>query len=365
MRLTILHIINGLGRGGAESMLYKLILYNKTYKKNNLNIILSLTKSNKEDSKRFLTLGAKIYHLNFLNFIYKIICIKLLYKITVIQGWMYHGNLISFFSKFFFPKAKIFFNIRHSLPSFKFENKKNIFSIILNKHLSFFVDKIIYNSSVSKNTHEKLGFSKNGLIIRNGFNFTKNKNNKFSLIKTIFKSPQTFVFGKIARFHKIKGYDILFKACSKLNTNFLLVCIGKNTGSSDFKNLIKHYNLENNIITIDEVYYPEKFLKNFDLLINSSRQESMPNVVGESCINKIFCIASDTGDTNMYISDKRFLFNPGDSQSLLTSINKYLKLKPKEKKNIIENNQINLKKNFSMKDCFEKYVNLYKSNINL
>ena len=116
MSLKILHVINGLGRGGAEEMLHKLIRYNENNKKVQ-HFILSLSKNDPTLENRFKEYNIEVLNFNFFNFI-KILFYLKKKNISIIQGWMYHGNSFAFFLKFFFLKSKLFFNIRHSLPNY-------------------------------------------------------------------------------------------------------------------------------------------------------------------------------------------------------------------------------------------------------
>ena len=361
----ILHIINGLERGGAEKMLLKFVNYSVSNKNIN-NIVLSLTKSGSllNDFKKP---NSEIYEigLNSINLISNIKTlneIKKKHKINVVQGWMYHGNLFAFiFQKIFFSKAKLFFNVRHALYNFKFENYKNIFSITLGKFISRFADKIIYNSAVSKNHHEDKGYSnKNGVIVRNGFIELKHFEEKKKLSPWLIDND-TFVIGKIARFHKIKAYDIFLQACSLVDKKckILVVCIGRGTDGLEFKKLISKYKFNIKPITVGEVFNPEIYLKDIDILINSSFTESMPNIIGEAFLHDTFCIATNVGDTHLYFDDKEFLFEPGDFRSLEKKIENFIKLNKDQKSKLIDTSKNNLFSNYSIKKVCSKYFELY------
>lgn len=365
--INVLHIINGLERGGAEKMLFKFNSFSKN--NNNLkNITLSLTKKDflndsSEILDQFETYELNLKSLNILRSIKVIKMIKKKYKIDIIQGWMYHGNLFAFIiQKFFFPKAKIFFNVRHALYNFKYENLKNIISIKIGKFLSNYVDKIIYNSKVAREHHENIGYSKNnGIVIRNGFLKLENRFKKQTKIFPWSINKETIVIAKIARFHKIKAYEIFLKACEKIDKKFdiQIVCIGNGTGGKKFKKMLSNFSYKNKPLTLGEVFKPEIYLENIDLLINSSFAESMPNIIGEAFLHGSFCIASDVGDTSLYFPDKNFLFKPNDHEMLVSKINDFMKLSDFEKNNIIKLSENNLLNNYSLKKVCDIYTKHY------
>jgi hypothetical protein len=365
--IRVLHIINGLERGGAEKMLFK---YN-SYSKDNFeikNIILSLTKKDFLNDRSEILDQFETYELNLKSFnffkSFKVINeIKKKYEINIVQGWMYHGNLFAFFiKKIFFPKAKIFFNVRHALYNFRYENLKNIISINIGKYLSKYVDKIIYNSDVAKKHHENIGYSNfNGIVIRNGFLKIDNKINTGKKLFPWYLKKDTLVIAKIARFHKIKAYEIFLKACEVIDKKFeiQIVCIGNGTGHKQFRKLLNNFSFRNNPLTLGEVFYPEIYLNDIDLLINSSYAESMPNIIGEAFLHGSFCIASDVGDTSLYFPDKQFLFKPGNYKLLASKIENFINLPDIEKESIIKQSEINLLENYSLKKVCDNYNKNY------
>ncbi len=367
--IKILHIINGLERGGAEKMLFKFTEHSRNNDKIK-NITLSLTKvgslSDNSEIRNQDVIELDLKSLNVISAIRSINNIKKNHKIDIVQGWMYHGNLFAFIiQKIFFPKSKLYFNIRHALYNFKFENYRNIFSIKIGKLISRYVNKIIYNSQVSKNHHEKMGYSKNnGLIIRNGFIQLKEKKNINKTLAPWSIDKKTIVIGKIARFHKIKAYEVFLKACEVIDKEFdiLVVCIGSGTGDENFKKLLNSFNFKNKPITLGEVFHPEVYLQDIDLLVNASFAESMPNIIGEAFLHGSFCIATDVGDTSLYFPDKEFLFDPGNHKMLSEKIKKYINLKFDEKDQLIFRSKNNLLLNYSLDKVCKNYYNIYGVN---
>ena len=365
--IKVLHIINGLERGGAEKMLFKYNYFSKNNDKIR-NITLSLTKKNFLNDRSEILDEVETYELDLksLNLFrsFKVInAIKKKHKINIVQGWMYHGNIFAFFiKKIFFPKAKIFFNVRHALYNFKYENIKNIISINIGKYVSKYVDKIIYNSNVAKKHHENIGYSKfNGIVIRNGFLKINNKTNSDKKLFPWLIKKNTIVIAKIARFHKIKAYEIFLKACEVIDKKFeiQIVCIGNGTEHKQFRNLLNNFSFRNNPLTLGEVFYPEIYLNDIDLLINSSYAESMPNIIGEAFLHGSFCIASDVGDTSLYFPNKQFLFKPGDHNLLVKKIEDFINLPDFEKVSIIKKSEINLLENYSLKKVCNNYNKNY------
>ena len=127
--IKVTHIISGLSTGGAEMMLYKLASHyaqSGTLMEHN---IISLTDAKGYLTDRIQSLGIPVVSLglelkNPLSFSGLLRMAHLLRRIKpdLIQGWMYHGNLISATASRLIAKNKpLVWNIRHSLDDIRTE----------------------------------------------------------------------------------------------------------------------------------------------------------------------------------------------------------------------------------------------------
>src|SRR5690554_4158999 len=95
----IVHIISGLGNGGAEIMLFKL-LQNSDFNKYNYEVISMTDKG--VFGKEIENLGIKVHCLNLRRGIPSLNAIFLTHKIIrgadIVQSWMYHADFLAFIS---------------------------------------------------------------------------------------------------------------------------------------------------------------------------------------------------------------------------------------------------------------------------
>ena len=164
--MKIVHLISGLGLGGAEKNLTEIVLSDTK----NENIIISLTEANyfhKKIKKKIKVEFLDFKNGNFFVNLLRLVNLMIRHKPHVINSWMYHANLISII--FIFSKIKIIWNVRHSKLIDK-ESKK--FKIYEKIHIlfSYFVPKIIvFNSKKSKDHYLNLGVPlKKTIVIQNG-----------------------------------------------------------------------------------------------------------------------------------------------------------------------------------------------------
>ncbi len=350
--MRVLHIINSLGTGGSETILYSLI---KNDIKNFHIIILISEKGT--IFKNFKQLrNCKVLDFSNLIFFKKIIRIyefikhaKELNKQIALNSWMYKSHIYSFIVKFFI-NYQILIHIRHCgiTQEHLLINKIPIYiTLYLSK---LFANKIIYNSYFSKFNHERIGYPKKmGIVIQNGYNKIKKIDKQKS---SRFKNK--IVIGMLARKNFIKDHFTLiraFKKISKINRNLVLFLQGSGL-EKDRK--IKDYIDKNKISNIffSKSLDKEYFFNQTDIHVLSSYGESFPNVVVEAIQRKILSLSSDVGDVK-YILPKELIFKTSNDKDLFNKLLILINLIKKKSKKI-QLFKENLKKEIDKKFQFSK-----------
>ena len=156
--MKILHIISGLGMGGAEKNLFEIVSNDKK----NTNIIISLSKHDYFYIKLKNRIKIKFVNFKKKNIItgfIEVVIFLIKEKPDVIMSWMYHANFLTIPIFFLTFHKNIIWNFRHSIL---IGNEKNL--VIYEKFLVFFSKfipkKIVFNSYKSLNHFKKLGISK-------------------------------------------------------------------------------------------------------------------------------------------------------------------------------------------------------------
>ena len=170
--MKVFHIINSLGTGGSESILYSLI-------KNDLkgyHVIFLISEKGSEYQSFFKLKNCKILNLSSLTFLKRLL---LLFKFIknnkgiknqlTFNSWMYKSHIFLFLIKIFI-NFQLIVNVRHCGITNQHSIKNKIPIYITLFFSKLFANRIIYNSFFSKKNHEKIGFPKNkGIVIQNGF----------------------------------------------------------------------------------------------------------------------------------------------------------------------------------------------------
>ncbi len=368
----ILHIIPSLGRGGAEAMLISLMA---TFKQVSVfeHVILSLSATNelhkelKESDVKVYNLGLKSSKQAFLPGSYFSLR-KLVKQIqpSLIQGWMYHGNLAAYFSG---AKCPLLFSIHSSLDAL--ENEKWLTNQIT-KYSSFLskkADSVIYCSDYSRMQHINIGYSKkNSLFIPNGFNtnFFKPDPSAEKRIKEQFAiKKDTILFGQLARYHPVKNHKGLLRSFATVIQHYPGICLvligpGCDKDNEDLTNAIKLLGLQEHVLLLGMRKDVASILPGLDALISPSFAEAFPIVLGEAMSCGVPCVATDVGDSSTIIGDTGIVVPPNDNEALTQAMLKMAKMPEATRKNLGVKARRRILENYRLEVVAKHYENLYR-----
>lgn len=307
----IIHIITGLGSGGAEAMLYKLLKYSN--KDLYYHEVISLMDKGVYGNK-IEGLGVKVHclNLNKKNIFSSIMKARFICKnFDIVDTWLYHADLFGFLVSKILLRKKLIWNIRHSNLD-KDANKSRTLKVVkINSFLSKYVDSITYNSYKALETHVKAGYvDKNTVVIPNGFELDKFKFNTEDrkYIREELKLGVEKVIITVGRWNIQKDYYTLLKALNELkkeNIQFkmIMVGIGLDNSNKELLNLIDTYNLKNNIILLGRRDDIPALLSAADIYVSSSLGESFSNAIGEAMACELQCVVTNVGDSKIIIGD--------------------------------------------------------------
>ena len=376
--MKILHIITGLGDGGAEHTLFKICKYDIK----NEHIVISL----KENGKYFSLLkklGIKVYSLNFkfYSIIKFIILIRLIsyLKPDIVQTWLVHADLLGGISARLAGIKNIIWNIRYSNIQIGKAKLTTILIIRFLSILSYLIPKFIVTvSKKAKKIYELTGYNKKIFkFIPNGYDLSilkSNKHQKINFKKIIRIKENTPLIGNVARYDPQKDHLNLLNALSLIrlkNINFFCVLVGLNINKKNISLVsdIKRLNLSKHIKLLGQNDNISQVMNGLDLhVLSSSYGEGFPNVVAESMACGTPCIVTDIGDSAYVIGKTGWIVPPKSSIKLARAIEKALIEKDTIKWNKrCKKARLRVKENFSIGNMIKLYnkvwINVYKNNL--
>lgn len=373
--MQVLHIISGLGDGGAEAILYRLCQYEKDHN----HVVISLMDEEKY-GPMLKDIGVDVYTLNNSKEKIKILSLFKLYRLIfklkpdVVQTWMYHADFIGGFVARSIGIKNIFWSVHHTTLVRGESKLLTVLIAKINSFLSTFVPKkIIYCAEMSRKTQELIGFKKNkGVVIPNGYDVDDFEDNEVKGAKfrnELNISQDTFVIGHVGRFDPQKDQDNLIKALVDLKQRqikFKAVIVGTNLDVNNDKlvGMIKEKQLENHISLLGRRNDIPAVMNGIDLFaLSSAFGEAFPNVLNEAMACGTPCVATNVGDSARIIGNTGWIVPIKNPQALSSAINaaskemrlnksSWTKRKIMCRKRIVEN--------FEIKKMVKKYRDIWE-----
>lgn len=372
-KIRVLHVISGLGVGGAERVLCNLL--EGGLDEEFSNVVLSLTPGGYYE-ERLRRQGVKVFSLPKGSMLIKIRSgLRLLFKIRneqpqIIQGWMYHGNLFAVvLHAFLGMRPKLIWNIRQSLYDL---NQEKFFTqkvIRLGAKLSSIPDCTLYNSHIAKAQHENFGFSANKTwVIPNGFDTDKFSPDvaKRRIVRMELNVPrEALVIGAVGRWHPVKCLAGFLRVCTKLiarGADIYVLAAGKGVHLSNGE-VRAHIpsELSHRYFLLGEREDIPDILRAMDIYCLNSRAEGFPNSLGEAMACAKPCIATDVGDCAILLNGNGMLINPEDDEDLLRALTAVISLRDEERESMGEAARTRIKNAFTLCSLVSAYICLYKN----
>lgn len=330
MTIRVVHVISGLSTGGAEMMLWKLL--SRTDRRRFDPVVVSLTSKRTNIAARIEELGVPVYALKMapgrapISGLWWLARMLQSTKPDVIQGWMYHGNLASCLGRLSSPrKARLLWNIRHSVHDLKHEKKLTAACIRTGALLSAMPARIIYNSMTSARQHESLGYSiSRTVVIPNGFDcarFQPSQSARAAVRQEWNIAQSDIVIGLVGRYHPMKDHANFFKAAGMLlrkheNATFILAGRGVEWTNLELITLINRYGVINRTRLLGERHDIPRLTAGMDIASSSSYSEAFSNTIGEAMSCGVPCMVTDVGDSRWIVGQTGIVVPPRDAEAL-------------------------------------------------
>jgi glycosyltransferase involved in cell wall biosynthesis len=332
--MNVLHCITGLSGDGAQRMLLRL-----TESMRHLGVRSSVVslEADKGVSRFFEEAGVRVWSLNIKpTALGAALGVKRLGSIIratrpdIIQGWMYHANVMALSAKLLTPgRAAIMWNIRRGLDDYAERRLKTRCVVRSNAIASKMVDGIIYCSSVSKSQHEQMGFhASHSTVLENGFDTTKFRPRpeaRRSFRHQYGISDEEIVIGNIGRFDIAKGHMYLLKAFQivlSTQPKARLVLIGRGVDESNLELVaaLDRYSCRERVLLLGEQDAVENLHPGFDIYCSSSISEGFPNALSEAMACGTACVATDTGASAQLVKGIGRVVPPRCAQQLAEAL---------------------------------------------
>ncbi len=371
--MKVLHIITGLGTGGAEMMLYKLL---STETRENIEYEVISLSGLGPVAEKISALGVPVRALGMER---GMPSVSLFWKLRrwivdaepdLVQSWMYHSDLLGGVAARLAGGRPVIWGIRNSdlVPG---EAKRSTILVArLCARLSRFVPtKILCCSEASRKVHAALGYSgKKMVVVPNGFDlgtFQPDANARQSVMAELGLERGCFLIGHVARFDPQKDHPNFIAAAKRLLDHFpqahFLLC-GDNIERANHALVaeITNSELRHHFHLLGRRNDVARLVAAFDIAVSSSSfGEGFPNVIGEAMACAVPCVVTDVGDSALIVGETGRVVESRSPQALAGAMAEMLSLSTDERSTLARAARERVKAQFSLPQIVRRYHQLY------
>jgi glycosyltransferase involved in cell wall biosynthesis len=370
--LRVVHIITGLGTGGAEISLLRLL---SAMDRDRFDpYVISLANAGPLGEKiRQLGVPVRLLGMDtrcpnpFL--LVKLFAWLRQIRPDVIQTWMYHADLLGGLAGFL-TRTPVVWGI-HNTSLDPLAVKSNTIRIVhLNARLSGWLPRqIVSCSETARRTHVNIGFTPNKfVIIPNGFDlsdFHPNPAARASLRRELGLPPGTFLIGLVARFGPLKDHQTFTQAARQCclqypQTHFLLCGGGISWENDALSGWIDSAGIRANCHLLGRRDDIPHVMAGLDINTLSSIGEAFPNVLGEAMACGVPCVTTDVGDAAEIVGDTGIVVPPRDAHALAEGWERMINLSTQERHELGQRARARIQTHYQIGEVVQRYQQLYR-----
>lgn len=372
-KLLITHIITDLEAGGAEVMLYRLLL--NTDKSRFSTNVVSLTNVG-PIGKKIQASDVPVSALGMRRGVPDPMAVVRLsnqirrMKPAVVQTWMYHADLLGGVAAKLATGVPVVWGIHHTTLS---DNKRSTILVakVCARLSKWIPNKIVCCSRASRTVHAELGYEEQKMVvIPNGFDLDRFRPDSKAQkdVRDELNLPDTsLLIGLMGRFHLQKDHHNFIKAAARLHgrysdVHFVLCGDGVAWNNPDLVAWIDSAGIRTRCHLLGRRDDMSRLQASLDIATTSSCSgEAFPLVIGEAMACGVPCVVTNLGDSAHIVRDTGLVVPPKDPEALAQAWGKILSLAPQDRLQLGERARQRIRENFDLHSIVRRYEELYES----
>lgn len=316
IELNITFIITGLGIGGAETMLLKL-LQNIDRRKFSPQVI-SLSSAG-ELGPAIAALGIPVLALEMkqgwraLTALPRMIRHLRARKPDLVHTWMYHADLLGGIASRMAGIRNLAWGIRHSNLSPEMNKRSTLAVVSICARLSHWLpQRILVCSETARETHIAQGYNAQKMtVVPNGFDVSRFRPDPQlrDAVRMELGAPcGAPLVGIVARFDPQKNHIGFLRAMGLLHrqlpaAHFLLAGRNVDAGNGLLLEAARAAGIDGHCHFLGQREDVPRLMASLDVLVSSSHGEAFPNALGEAMACGVPCVATNVGDCAFIVGD--------------------------------------------------------------
>lgn len=341
--ISVLLLINSLGWGGAETMLYRLLskMDRRRFSPQAVTLI-DVHPPLIADKIRALgipvrSLGMRPGGIPSPTALLRLIRWLRQEPPDVIQTWQYYSDLAGAVAARLAGNIPVAWGIHHTTLNNQEYKRRTILTAAMCARLSRWLpQRIVCCSEASREVHAALGYAADKMVvIPNGYDLELFKPDPTArrLVRNELEIPDdTPVIGLVSRFNPQKDHRNFFKAAGLLNrdrpdVHYLLCGYGVTWENKDLLNMIEEAGITNRCRLLGLRDDMHRLTAAFDIAsLSSCSGEAFPNVVSEAMSCGVPCVVTDVGDAALIVGQTGIVVPPRNPDALAAAWRKMLDL---------------------------------------
>ncbi len=358
---SILHVISGLGVGGAEAMLVELV--HALEQRGIRQYVVAMRSGGRYGDVLRDAIGERYVALDLEGIrqapraVFDLARILWRVRPSIVQSWMYHGDLAALMAhavSFRRSDAKLFWCIRCSDLDLSRYSRQLKMVVRLCRLASPFVDGILVNSDAGLFAHSRAGFA-NARMLRvpncvDTDRFRPDPEARRRVREALGIAPDVFVFGIVARCDPMKGYEV-FTAVAEAMPECVALAVGLGTERIDGPDNFFPLGLRDDVPDL---------LRAMDALVSTSHfGEGTSNSILEGMATGLPIVATDVGDAAGIVGSGGRIVRPGDVDAIVSALEE-LKRNPELARRLGAHNRAVARSKYSREAMVDAFLDAYR-----
>ena len=364
---TVLHVITGLDTGGAETALFRLIdgAASSPYR----HMVVTLTPGGAM-LPAFLQAGVDVTEIDLrrhpVSGFIRLVRMVRASRPDIVQTWMYHADLVGGLAARLSGNRNVIWGIRTT--GIAHGSRATAVVRRLCAWLSGWVPHtIVCVADASRQAHVDKGYDgKRMVVVHNGFNLSSavGKAQRDTLRAEWGFDERHVVVGNLGRFDRDKDQENFVRAAGMLapaypQLRFLLIGHRSEHERAQLDAWITRTGHAARFTLLRGRSDAGDCLAAMDVFCLSSRNEGVPNVVGEAMAAGVPCVVTDVGDTAILVGDTGIVVPKEDAAALAAGLEQVLRMAPDERRRLGLRASERVHERFTVAHALERFEFLY------